>query len=276
MPARPTSRWTSAHLALASILLGACASGPSYSPSSARGDLRLDTESVARIRYAAVAAESTSPLAATATRTVASRLAHAVPLLLTLLKSDNEVSRLEERLEECARLAERRVNSSYFGNRPPTRHECGEELVVDGCPTPITRAMLLGREKHVLALQCAREVLEELWPAPFSIEQRYRYYQHAQVLETVSKAEEARLIQQGCTRELWRTIKPDIVLHADRNLLRSILTLDFKFPCPDTNKPRWTEYGDKSAYTGYNQGDIYRQALGGEAYLISPKGVVIQ
>ena len=78
-----------------------------------------------------------------------------------------------------------------------------------------------------------------------------------------------------CTPELWRTIKPDIVLHADRNLLRSVLTLDFKFPCPDTNEPRWTHHGENSAYAGSTQDQIYRKALGGEPLLISPrKGVV--
>jgi hypothetical protein len=119
-------------------------------------------------------------------------------------------------------------------------------------------------------------VLKELWPAPFSLEQRYRYYQHAKFLETVSRAEEERLIAQGCTRELWRTIKPDIVLHADRSLLRSALTLDFKFPCPDTNKPQWKEYGEDSAYAGSNQRDIYQEALGGEPVLISPRRGVTQ
>jgi hypothetical protein len=218
--------------------------------------------------------ESASPAASAAAQTVASTLAHAAPILLTLLEDDNAVGEFEERLVECARQAERQVNASFFGNRTPTREECGEEVVVDGCSKPMTRAMLLGQQKHVLALQCAQEVLEQLWPAPYSIEQRYRYYRHARFVETVSREEEARLIAQGCTRELWRTIKPDLVLHADRHLLRSVLTLDFKFPCPDTNKPRWRRYGDDSAYAGADQGDIYRDALGGDAWIISPQGVV--
>jgi hypothetical protein len=146
---------------------------------------------------------------------------------------------------------------------------------VDGCEARITRAMHLGQQKYAVALQCAQEVLEQLWPAPFSIEQRYRYYPNAEFLETVSREEEARLIAQGCTSQLWRTIKPDIVLHADRNSLRrSVLTLDFKFPCPDTNEPRWQEYGGNSAYAGSNQKKVYKDALGGEALIISPpKGI---
>jgi len=197
-------------------------------------------------------------------------------MLLALLGNDNAVGEFEERLWECARQAERRVNAAFFGGRAPTRQECGEEVVVDGCAKPITRAMLLGQQKHVLALQCVREVLEELWPRPFSLEQRYRYYPNAKVLEFVTPEEEARLIAQGCTRELWRTIKPDIVLHADDNWRRAVLTLDFKFPCPDTNEARWREYGEDSAYVGSNQRDVYKAALRGKAVIISPQGVILR
>jgi hypothetical protein len=208
---------------------------------------------------------------------VASTLTRLVPALTTLLESENQVGDFEEALVECARQAEREVNYSHFGNRAPTRQECGEEVEVDGCAAPITRAMLLGQQKHVLALQCARDILNELWPAPVSIEQRYRYYPNAQFLEPVSRAEEERLIAQGCTRDLWRTIKPDIVLHPDKKqLMRSVLTLDFKFPCPDTNEPRWKDYGEDSAYANSNQRDIYQDALGGEALLISPRTGVTQ
>jgi hypothetical protein len=131
--------------------------------------------------------------------------------------------------------------------------------------------MLLGQQKHALALQCARDVLKELWPASFSLEQRYRYYPNARFLELVNADEEQRLLAQDCTRELWRTIKPDIVLHADRNWLRAAIILDFKFPCPDSNEPQWKTYGKDSAYVGFDQGQIYQDALGGKALLISPR-----
>jgi hypothetical protein len=205
---------------------------------------------------------------------MASRLAEWAPVLMTVLESDNAVGELEELLVECARRAEREVNSRYFGNRAPTRQECGEEVNVDGCAEPLTRAMVLGQEKHVLALQCAQKVLEQRWPAPFSLEQRYRYYANANFLELVSREEEARLLAQGCTRELWRTIKPDIVLHADRNLMRGALILEFKFPCPGTNIPQWREYGKSSAYSGSNQRDVYKHALGGQAVIISPQRMI--
>jgi hypothetical protein len=266
-------RWTLAHLWLACAVLAACATPQR----SSRRDLRLDSESAAKVTHASALIEGGSSAASTTTRLVASVLAENVPALLALLEHDNAVGELEEQLVECARLAERQVNSQFFGNRSPTRQECGEEVFVDGCDAPISRARYLGKLKHDVALQCAQQVLEQLWPAPFSIQQRYRYYPNAELLETVSKEKEARLIAQGCTRELWRTIEPDIVLHADRNsLLRSVLTLDFKFPCPDTNMPKWTRYGESSAYFGYTQGELYRKALGGKAMIISPQTGVMR
>jgi hypothetical protein len=264
---RQTVRWTLACLGLACATLAACATPQR----SSHRDLRLDSETAAKVIHASAVIEGGSSAASTTTAVVASVLAENVPALLILLKGDNAVGELEEQLVECAKLAERQVHSQFFGNRSPTRQECGEEVFVDGCDGPITRAMHLGKLKHDVAFECARQVLEQLWPAPFSIEQRYRYYLDAEFVETVSREEEARLIAQGCTRELWRTIKPDIVLHPDRgSLRRSVLTLDFKFPCPGTNEPQWTRYGENSAYAGFNQGQIYKKALGGEALIISP------
>ncbi|MBZ4415711.1 hypothetical protein [Myxococcus sp. RHSTA-1-4] len=269
MAARRVVWWKPMLLMVVGVLLTACASSPHRAP---RGELRfVDTETAGRLRHAAAVGRAAGAAAPVATRAVAaSILAESVPALLTLLKSDNAVGDLEERLVECAIRAERQVNAAFFGNRAPTRQECGEEVDVDGCGERITRAMLLGQRKHEVALQCAREVLAEVWPGPYSIEQRYRYYPNAGVLETVSREEEARLIREGCTKELWRTIKPDLVLHSDHDLLRSVVTLDYKFPCPHTNEPRWKQYGEDSAYPDSNQGKVYSDALGGRSLLISP------
>ncbi|MFY1826201.1 hypothetical protein ACN47A_09835 [Myxococcus fulvus] len=253
-------------LAVASALLPACA-GPSHHAAS--GELRFDTETAGKLRHAAAAGRAAR--VSSATRASASVLTTAVPLLAMLLDDADAVGELEVRLVRCARDAERRVNAEFFGARSPTRQECGEEVDVDGCGERVTRAVQLGQRKHVMALHCARQVLEQSWPASFSIEQRYRFYPNARLLETISREEETRLLAQGCTRELWRTIKPDIVLHSDTNLLRSVLILDFKFPCPDTNEPRWTRYGEKSAYAGSSQGQIYKEALNGEALIVSPR-----
>ena len=273
MPARWTVRWTLTCLCLASALLTACTSSPKR---STRRELRLDTETASQLKHAATASGSTSGLAVSATRAVVSNLARIAPPLLPLLGGEEQVSQLEELLVECARQAERQVNSEHFGDRAPTRQECGEEIEVDGCVEPVTRAMLLGQQKHALALECASDVLKELWPGPFSIEQRYRYYPSSKFLETVNEDQEKRLMAQGCTRDLWRTIKPDIVLHADHNWRRAVLIVEFKFPCPDTNLPRWKFYGDDSAYAGLSQRRIYEEALGAEALLISPRRGVTQ
>ncbi|QRN94514.1 hypothetical protein JRI60_36105 [Archangium violaceum] len=261
-----------ARLLLASTLLGACATGPGRFGAPPRRDLRLDTESAARVRHASMlgtSGTSAAPLA------VGAALVVATPLVMSVLHHDAEKAReLQERLTECARLAEHRVNSSHFGNRPPTREECGEEMDVDGCGEPITRAMLLGRQKHDIALACAREVLSQLWPAPFSIEQRYRFYRTSQILETISREQEQQFIKEGCTDRLKGTIKPDIVLHADyNNLLQAALVLDFKFPCPPSNRSRWTDYGPRGAFPGANQGQIYKEALGAEVFRLTPQGI---
>lgn len=270
MAPRRSASWRLARLLLTSLLLGACATTPGHPGTASRGDLRLDSESVARARYAGLLRGTTLSTTALA---VGSTLVLATPVVLAVFHhNQDKVAELQERLEDCARMAEHQVNSEHFGNRPPTRQECGEELEVDGCGEPITRAMLLGRQKHNLALACARDVLTRLWPAPFSIEQRYRYYQHSRVLATISREEEQQLIKDGCTGDLWGSIKPDIVLHSDYNLLQAALIIDLKFPCPPSNPPKWTKYGPKSAYPGSTQGEVYEEALGGEVFVLTPKG----
>jgi hypothetical protein len=203
---------------------------------------------------------------------MASPLVRAIPpTVLAMMQQDHDADELEKQLAACAVQAEQVGNARYFQDRPPTRQECAEVVEKDRCGNPVTRAMFLGRQKHVLALACAEQVLKKLWPAPFSIEQRYRYYPNARMVESISK-EEARLLADGCTEDLRGTIKPDIVLHEDRTqLLKSVLTLDFKFPCPDTNRPQWTEYGSGSPYADQFQWTIYEKALGGQALLISPR-----
>lgn len=211
-------RWSACgpftRLLLTSVLLGACASSPHRSGLAPRGDLRFDTESVARARYAGLArgtAGTTTASSTTAWAVGATTLVLATPLVMAVLDHDEDKAR---------------------------------------------------------ELQLAR-----LWPAPFSLEQRYRYYPKSQFLETISRAEEQQLIAQGCANKLWRTIKPDIILHADHHLLQAVLILDFKFPCPPTNPPTWKQYGGTSAYAHSTQGQVYEQALGGKALLLSPQGV---
>jgi hypothetical protein len=201
-------------------------------------------------------------------------LARFAPAALLLFQDDEaELSKLEELLLECVRRAEREINSERFGKGSPKLDDCKKVVGMDKCGRPISQAMELGNLKHAHALACMQDILRELWPGPVSIEQRYRFYRNASFVETVSLAEEQRLLAEDCTGELWRTIKPDVVLHGDYNLLRAVLILDLKFPCPGSRDPQWTEYGDESAYAGSSQRQIYEEALGGTALLFSPKGI---
>ncbi|NOK20325.1 hypothetical protein HMI50_25215 [Corallococcus carmarthensis] len=229
----------------------------------------VDSETAGKARHATYVAEQSSAQAAT--RAIVSPLVRAIPpAVLALMQQDHDADELEKQLAACAVQAEQLGNARYFQGRPPTRQECAEVVEHDRCGNPVTRAMFLGKQKHVLALACAEQVLKKLWPAPVSIEQRYRYYPNARMVESISPEKEAKLIAEGCTEELRGTIKPDLVLHADRNLMKAAVTLDFKFPCPDTNLPKWTPYGPSSPYFGKDQGEIYKAALGGPAMLISP------
>ncbi|HSP79652.1 MAG TPA: hypothetical protein VLQ93_14035, partial [Myxococcaceae bacterium] len=222
---------------------------------------------------------ATTATAAATTQAVAVNIVRLSPVVLALLRSDEPDAGdlLQRELIQCAVLADEKINRKYFGDREPSPAECRKqvEFEVDGCAVIMSMAQLLGREKHEEALKCAREVLKKWWRAPFSIEQRYRYYPNAKFIETVSAVEEARLIKEGCTHQLKRTIKPDIVLHVDFRFTLAALIFDFKFPCLESrkSKPGWTEYGPHSAYAGSNQGRVYQEALGGRAYLISPTGV---
>lgn len=207
-------------------------------------------------------------------RAAASNLARFVPEILRLFLNDEaEVSQLESFLLECVRRAEREVNTGRFGGREPTSADCKQVVGVDKCGRPIYQSMELGNLKHAHALACMQDILRELWPGPVSIEQRYRYFRHAGIVELVSRQEEQRHLDEDCTGELWRTIKPDVALHSDYNLLRAILILDLKFPCPGDRNPQWMKYGDTSAYSGSNPREIYEEALNGTALTLSPKGI---
>src|SRR5262245_22674342 len=92
--------WQLVSLLLASLLLGSCATGPTHFGTPPRGDLRFDTETVARARYAGMLSTTGTSAAQV---TLASTLVRLAPALLLVLHSDNKVNELQERLQECAR-----------------------------------------------------------------------------------------------------------------------------------------------------------------------------
>ncbi len=106
-----TVRWKFTGLCLASALLTACVSSPRP---GARRELRLDTERASQLKHAAAATETTSGLALSTTRVVASNLIRNAPWLIRLMDGEEQVNQLEEMLVECARYAERKVNAEHF------------------------------------------------------------------------------------------------------------------------------------------------------------------
>jgi hypothetical protein len=257
---------------LLATLLGACAFNPKGLPSELHDG--FDTYSAGKLRHAASLRGAAGSLASAVPQVAASRIAQLAPgLLLFFANDEGKLNELERRLVECAQLAENQVNREYFGGRPPTRKECNEEVGVDKCGKPVKRRQLLGRLKHELARECARKVLDELWPGPYSLEQRYRYWPSSQLVETISPEQEKLLEAMKELYKLRGTIQPDIVLHASRSgedLLRSMLTLDFKFPCPASNEPRWEDYAGRDDCIANNQKEAYEKTLGGKALIISP------
>ncbi|XXF77553.1 hypothetical protein P2318_31545 [Myxococcaceae bacterium GXIMD 01537] len=256
---------------LAGLLLSCAITSPRGGPS--RRDLRLDSYTTHCARNPApCVVKPEPPLPAPPTVSAAASTATAVGALV--LRDSKTLDDLERLLVECAAKADAEVNRRWFGDRGPTRKECDDEVdvVADGCVEHIPGAIALGREKHAVAAACARKALEE-GGYVFSLEPRYRFYRESRILERVGREEEARLLAKGCTRELWRTIKPDVVLHSLTGRESPCRVFDFKFPCYPGRKPTWTLYKDPSAFAGASQGTIYSEALGCSALLVSPLGV---
>ncbi|HEX5748473.1 MAG TPA: hypothetical protein VFZ09_19700 [Archangium sp.] len=192
---------------------------------------------------------------------------------LRVLDSNTQAD-IESSLEKCVDWANDQVNRRRFSGNSPSRKQCQEEVSgTDPCGRRMTRAMHLGTEKHALALQCAEEKLGELIPGRFSREPRYRYDPQTGQKQLVSREEARTLLQQGCGNELEGTIVPDIVIHSG-NPLEALAVYDFKFPCPDTNKPTWREY-EKGPFAGSTQGKMYLEILKVGPNLIAPiRGII--
>lgn len=178
---------------------------------------------------------------------------------------------IRERLIDCARRADEEVNREEFGGRSPTRADC--EKVVGGTQeNPITRAMVLGRKKHALALDCAEAALGQSLPARFLREQRYRKGVRDQGPELVTHQEELNLLRAGASKVLEGTVVPDLVLHTG-NPVQVQRVYDFKFPCPDTNPPMWRQSPSGNPLRARNQGDAYRLTFGTSPVLVTPRGL---
>jgi hypothetical protein len=180
--------------------------------------------------------------------------------------------KIEDILLECAKEAEFQVNERHFGGSP-TREQCREVLGKDSQGNPITRAMLLGREKHEMALACIQEKLSTLWPDGFSLNQRYLYNKNTGRWEPMSPKQEETLWRAG-GEGLRGTLVPDVVLHQG-NPLEVLKVYDLKFPCPGTNHPEWHDFPKGHPYERFNQGQMYERAFGVNPARVSPRSGIV-
>ncbi|WP_224247450.1 hypothetical protein [Hyalangium gracile] len=170
-------------------------------------------------------------------------------------------TRIRQALKECADKARADVMDRHF-QRSPTREECQEVVEHDAQGQPVTRAMLLGREQHQAALECAELRLRQLKPGGFTLSPRYRYDPSTNETRFMSPEEVKSLLDQGRAAELRGTIEPDLVIHLPGQPLHVQRVFDFKFPCVNTDKPsRWRAHPKGHPHEDISQKDLYERAL---------------
>jgi hypothetical protein len=179
--------------------------------------------------------------------------------------------KIRKALNECADAARSTIIARYFGKRGPTREECNEKVGQDRKGRPITRAEQLGNEQHEIALKCVEKKLSELKPDGFSIKPRYRRNARTGDVEHLPAEKVETLLREGRASELLGTIEPDLVLHAGGAPHSIQAVHDFKFPCLSSHQSRWREYSD-GPHQGRTQGEVYKELLGVEPGLVSPRG----
>jgi hypothetical protein len=262
-------------LTLSALLIAACGSA-AYTVDSATSACRQNPAYCAHV----AGEETIVPTLRGATQeTVVSTVKGGVEVAsvaatLKVLNTQTKSS-IEEALVKCVEWANDEVNNKRFGGNRPTAAQCQEVLGNDPCGNTVTRAMLLGKQKHRLALQCAELELSKLVPERFSLEQRYRDNPQTGQKQLVSGKEAQALLEQGCGKELKGTIVPDVVIHSG-NPLEVLAVYDLKFPCPSSNEPSWNEYEEGPPHHGSNQRRIYLKILQVIPKLVAPLWKIVQ
>lgn len=147
--------------------------------------------------------------------------AEAVATMHSFLE-ESQVRRIERILVQCAKEADAAVNEQQYGpGRFPDDKECGRS-VLDSESKPSTQAQELGKLKHVVAFACVRRELPPEFADKLSIEPRYR----------ADPSTGAWVL----TQIKYRSIRPDVVLHAAGNPNQAQCVFDFKFPCTASSK----------------------------------------
>jgi hypothetical protein len=246
------------------LLLGACAGvgGPGTPRTYAQA---LDTETNACIRFPGSCPGAES-LARQRVAEAGANIASAAAALRPLDKGLQ--TRIAEAILDCVKDADFKLNERLFGGSP-TREQCSEVVERDARGQPVTRAMLLGREKHALALECIEQKLSALRPGGFSLNQRYRLNDGTGKWEPLSRKEVEALLRKG-GKDLVGTVEPDIVIHTG-NPAEVLDVLDLKFPCPGTREATWHDYPEGHPYESLNQGQAYEKAFGVNPARVSPR-----
>ncbi|QSQ18726.1 hypothetical protein JY651_25535 [Pyxidicoccus parkwayensis] len=177
---------------------------------------------------------------------------------------------IEDILVECAKWANAEVNKKELGERAPTEQEC-EQQVGGTRENPVTRGMRLGGAKHRLATPCTEEKLSRTLPGRFRLEQRYRINPDTRQLELITHEAELEMLREG-GKELVGSVVPDVIIHTG-NPLQVQAVFDFKFPCPETNTPKWRSLSPGNALGVRNQGEAYFKVLGEAPSRVAPGGV---
>jgi hypothetical protein len=194
-----------------------------------------------------------------------------VAAVLRVLDDATKLS-IQGALEQCAELARSEVllrHNGAFAGPVPNAGEC-KKLTVDSTGRSVTWAVRLGLEMHEVALQCAEMRLRELRPGGFSLKPRYRYDRRTGQKSLVSAEEKDALLRQG-GEALKGTLEPDVVIHSG-DPLQVQAVYDFKFRCVNTDgRPGWRSYPEGHPHAGRSQGQMYRDALGPEPQIVTPR-----
>ena len=252
-------------LASLTLLLGACA-GVERQGAPRVYAQAFDTESNACLRFPA---NCPGAQGLAARQRVAEAGATLASMAAAVYSEDKaQQARIEEAILECVKDADFQLNERYFGGNP-TREQCAEVVERDARGNPVTRAMLLGREKHSLALECIQQKLHEIRRNGFSLNQRYRENNATGRWEPLSEQQVKALLRAGGDG-LIGTIVPDIVIHTG-HLTEVLDVFDLKFPCPGTNPATWHSYPEGHPYGTMNQGQVYEKAFGINPARVSPR-----
>jgi len=189
--------------------------------------------------------------AATATRDVPS---HPVPY------TKAEQDEIGKALAQCADGARSEVLFRRTQGKSPSPEECKERVGTDKDGGAVTNAMRWGEEMHVLAANCAEEVLRRLRPSGYSLEPTYQFDPVTGNVRYLPEEALEALVREGRFSELVGSIRPDVVIHTG-NPLDAVDVFDFKFPCVNTSNPfDWPKF-KSGPHMGMQQGAIYKKLL---------------